>query len=709
MKKLIKSILFVLALISFGNTARAAFFPFPSGNSNDFYVSEISGDPTASLQSVLDRAGTMASSTGIKSNVYFKGQEYLTDELTLRYGTTMRCSGTIFKKRNDASGQVNASVLRTIRSTAGGQGTLGYYGLNDNQGIEGCAFSSNNKTLGQAIVKMWDVRNFVFNNVEIQHTPLGVQHALNICGRGVRGSNSRVVGGTQTVQDGFHINCGDNMTFTNLICEQSGDDCLALGRDIAGPSNLGEDEGINNITVSGILCNSYKGRCVTLYAGHDFIVSGYQNVRKITNVTITNAAGACGQIRSHCIAILDEMDYGQIYSYTINSGGTGYTSGTYLGQATTGGGCTTQPTADVIITGGVITSVKPANLGGGAFNVGDVCTSSPTLSLTGLGAGAGANVTGDMRVIDPSLINNISIQAKLTAGSTTAMHDGVQAYGGYFTSGNNVSLDIDMTFASTTSAHRPWTILCGNNYTVKWRQTGTTPHGGWIYPSQWGCTTKNWKWSDGQFQTFDGVSNPGEGIFYFRGGGNDSWSIKNNTFADLSTNAVAIAFNSTGATTSNLQIVGNTAYKATGASGTRFLHQQSCINCSDNLLLAQNDLSRIDTKINGATGFQDANTSYRVRDNFGIKSGPTCSQQTILAGATSTAAITTSTATGYTTSNTIAAGHITARWTGNPIYATTSPTVMILSTTTVAIGVQSPVTSNQPLVMCEDTSTKPIN
>lgn len=675
---------------------------------NDPYVVNvpaISGDATAVLQTYINTMSALGTSTGRISTIRVPTTEYSTDQLNMQPNVTLECNNTKFSKRNDAVGQVNASVLATTRYAVGGE----YYGQYDNITIKGgCHFYSNNKTLGQAIVKLWDVRNLWIDGAIFQHSPLGIQHALNVCGRGIRVTNSIVTGGTETVQDGFHVNCGDDIQFTNIKCDTSGDDCVAFGRDIAGPSNLGADEGISNVTVTNLVCNSVKGRCANPYAGHDFIDSGYANVRKVENVTVTNASGNCAQIRSSCLGVLEEQDYGQIFKYTITSGGTGYTSGTYFNQATTGGGCTTQPTADVTIAGGVITRVIPANLGVSGFGVGAGCTSSPTLSLTGLGAGTGANVTGNMSIVNTNLVNHYKFQGTLTQGTTTGTHDGVQSGGALFHTGNYIDIDVHMTFLNPATTTRPWTIYCGDNYNIKWTQTGTTPSGGWIYPSLWGCSPKNWKWHDSTFQSFDGITNPGEAVFYNRGGNTDNWSITDSTFADMSSSSVAIAFNPTGATSSNLKIIGNTMYKATGATGTRFLHGQGCINCIDNLVMIGNDLSRVDIPLNGATGFQDAVTSYRIRDNLGIKTGPTCGVQTILAGATSTSPFSTRTLTGYTTSGVLGAGHLRVQLLA-PIYATTSPSVSIVSTSTAVTGVQSPVSSNQSVMVCEDTSTKPIN
>jgi len=666
-----------------------------------FYVPTISGDATTVLQAYINRASAYATSTGNIATLKFPATSYSTDELVVQEDTVWDCNNTSFLKRNDASGGLNGSLIRTNRYSSGGS----YYGHNDNISFKGCTFSSNNKTLTQAIFRMLDVYNMQMEDLTFRHTPGGLQLATNICGRVIRGNNLRVVGGETTLQDGFHITCGDSMTFTNLVCDQSGDDCVALGRDIAGPSGVGEDEGISNVTINGLVCNSIKGRCVTFYAGHDFIDSGFLNVRKIKNVIVNGAVGKCGQIRSFCLGIIDEMDYGQIFSYTINSGGTGYTSGTYLSQATTGGGCTSQPLADVIITGGVITSVKPANLGGGTFSVGDGCTSGPTLSLTGLGAGVGANVTGDMVVIDPTVISNISFQGKLTAGTTTATHDGTQAYGMYVVTGDKVKIDVDMTFASTTENRRPWIIYCGNNYDVKWTQTGTTTYGGYISPTTWNCEADNWNWHDSLFQSFDGAANPGEGVFYFRSGTLNNWSVTNSKFNDLTGGAPAFAWNSA-ATTSSLSIINNKLYELTGAVNSRGLNQQSCVNCSEKLIMIGNDFSQIDIPINGATAFQNSNSSYLIRDNLGIKTNY-CQQPTIGAGATTTT-VTVGALTGLTSSTALGLGSIKV----NPItsiVATSTIGTRAVSTTTYDIIVPYPLPSTQTFMSCEDTSKKQQN
>lgn len=79
---------------------------------------------------------------------------------------------------------------------------------------------------------------------------------------------------------------------------------------------------------------------------------------------------------------------GGIATAAIGTAGSGYTNGTYTAQGFTGGGGTGAQ-ATVVVSGGAITSVTMTSYGSGY-------TSSPTLSLTGMGSGTGASVTGNV-------------------------------------------------------------------------------------------------------------------------------------------------------------------------------------------------------------------------------------------------------------------------------------------------------------------------
>jgi hypothetical protein len=83
------------------------------------------------------------------------------------------------------------------------------------------------------------------------------------------------------------------------------------------------------------------------------------------------------------VFLLSVLGWSQVYTTTLNSGGSGYTNAT---ASSTGGGCTTQPTYAVTTTAGAVATIVPSYMGTG-------CTSAPTITFAGGGSGASATAS----------------------------------------------------------------------------------------------------------------------------------------------------------------------------------------------------------------------------------------------------------------------------------------------------------------------------
>ncbi len=524
-------------------------------------------DPTAFLQGYIDRASTLAVSTGKRVTLKFPQVTWVTDQLRIKEEVIYECNKTVFKKRNDGNGMTNRSIIQTIRMNNGvqGQSPLNYYGNYDNITIRGCTFDSNGKIATPNLVQFADTRNLVFENNTIINNPRNASWSTSFCGRNMIIRNNKLYGGTYTRQDGIHVVCGDNILIEGGEIK-SGDDAIALGQEFKGMSFVGEDEGITNVTIRNVTVDSVMARCFNAYYGQDYIDVGGVNRRKIKGVKVTGLKGNCAQTHGIGISILDQQEPDMVFKYRIVNGGSRYNNGTFKNVPTTGGACTLQPAADVVVTNGVITSVKPANINN-EFSVGDGCQTAPTLVLTALGTGTGGSVVAVSQQPDNTRIQDISVEADINVSTVDGVHDGITPYGLSIDTGKNIDIDLDINFRSLKGNYRPFYISGCQDCTIKYRQTGQTVLGGSLDSVRFGGTIDNVTFRDGVFIGNNVAANQGNAPIYASRGTAGRVNIINNIFKDIETNGSGILIQG-GVKVAALNITGNTFTKKVGATNT---------------------------------------------------------------------------------------------------------------------------------------------
>ncbi len=524
-------------------------------------------DPTAFLQGYIDRASALAVSTGKRVTLNFPAVTWVTDQLRIKEEVIYNCNNTVFKKRNDGNGNVNRSIIQTIRMNNGvqGQSPLNYYGNYDNITIRGCTFDSNGKIATPNLVQFADTRNLLFENNTIINNERNASWSTSFCGRNMIIRNNTLYGGTYTRQDGIHVVCGDNILIEGGVVK-SGDDAIALGQEFKGMSFVGEDEGITNVTIRNITVDSVMARCFNAYYGQDFIDVGGVHRRTIKGVKVTGLKGNCAQTHGIGISLLDQQEPDMVFKYRIVSGGSRYNNGTFKNVPTIGGSCTLQPAADVVVTNGVITSVKPANISN-EFAVGDNCQTAPSLVLTPLGSGVGGSVVGILQTPDNTRIQDISIKADINVSTVSEKHDGITAYGLSIDTGKNIDVDLDINFKSLKGNYRPFYISGCEDCTIRYRQNGQTVLGGTLDSVRFGGTIDNVTFRDGTFIGNNVAANQGHAPIYVSRGNVGRLNIINNIFKDIETNGSGILVQG-GARVTALNITGNTFTKKVGATNT---------------------------------------------------------------------------------------------------------------------------------------------
>jgi len=134
-------------------------------------------------------------------------------------------------------------------------------------------------------------------------------------------------------------------------------------------------------------------------------------------------------------------EYGSVGSVSINTSGSGYTTGTHTGVSIVGGQIGSGATATVVVTGGAVTSVT-VTAGGSNYLLGDTFT----LSGGGIGAGTGfQGAIGALSAVTANLWTAFLSNAVTTSGLQTLVFDNnisvsggvVMLYPYLFVYGNN--------------------------------------------------------------------------------------------------------------------------------------------------------------------------------------------------------------------------------------------------------------------------------
>lgn len=688
---------------------------------------------TASIQAAIDAASAAYNTnTGARVTLVFQPGSIHVNQLTLMPNVIYKAAGEVtIWRATDYSG-LDRGILATrrvdgvdIHYSAGSVNAFkawknspadysnpdNWYGLSSNIRFSGPGkflFKVGDKVLNQPPLYLNEVDNFFVEPgaIEVWHGTNTLQWGIVIGGRNVFWQNPIVRNGTLTGQDGLHIINGRKQVYIGGILE-AGDDAICIGRAVNGVSNVGPDEACEDIALLGQVCDSERGRAFAPLAGYNFLDVPFSEGRRVRRVSVLGISGHCAKSRSSGFYFGDYQQRQKIYHYTVDSPGSLYPNGYSKCPVIGGGGAGAE--CVIYVSGGQILGAWPSYNSGVSWNNGTGYSSNGTVDLSGLSSGSGGVVTAVYQPYDNSLVENIFVQGEIKIGS--ASHDGTEPYGINIEGCRNITMDVGILAVqnSGTPAHRPMSMLSGENLRIRLRTSGAWNKSGVINSAAWaGSVIDRIYIENGSYL---GTIDSSSAVFKLTGN-IGSVTFQNNTFNEIRNNCFGIySFDrETGSSPytyiTNLAVLRNTfvSYSASPSGTYGFVLSNNTNTASvGTLLLSGNDFSRITSHTSGATLRSDVE-HWRIMDNTGFV---TRNRQTatIASGAT-TAVVTIGTATGFPDTTDEGIACINAVPVGNWGSATKwwiTPT----SATTYTINVDSaPGGSGLKFALNEDTSLK---
>lgn len=634
------------------------------------------GVKTKSIQDAINQASSdYNTNTGARVTLVFQPGSIHIDQLTLMPNVIYKAAGEITLYRaTDYSATTNRGILATRRvdgidlhyqtnvnsfknwktNTVDYSDPDNWYGLSDNIRFAGPGkfiIKYEDKRILQPPVYLNEVRNFFVESgaIEVWHgTTNNDQWGIAIGGRNIYWDYPIVLNGYGRGHDGVHVLNGRNMIFTGGYI-QSGDDSVAIGRLCNGVSNIGPDEPIEDVTFLGPIVESQRGRGFFVQVGLDNMNVPWTEGNKVRRITCVGMSGKAGIYRQAGVYIGDFAQRDKIYSYSVASGGTGYTNGYFVCPVTGGGGSGAE--CVVWVSGGSIQGAWPKYVTGSTWVVGSGYSTNGTVDLSGLaGSPGGGSVIAKFQPYQNDLLEDIYLQGNLEIGSTT--HDTTQPYGLMLEGCRRVNIDMNIFATQSTAApqHRPVSILSAEDCTITLRLSGAWNKSGLINPGQWlGSVVDRVRFNNGSYV---GTLESGSAVFKLTGNmGNIEFN--NNTFNNITNNGRGIytfdseTTNSPYTYITNLTIRGNvfsTVLPAPASSYGFMLINTTNTSAIGTLVMTGNDFSRI-SSFPSVTDLNSDVDHWFIRDNIGYK---TRNRQTatIAAGSTSQV-VTIGTATGF--------------------------------------------------------------
>jgi hypothetical protein len=184
--------------------------------------------------------------------------------------------------------------------------------------------------------------------------------------------------------------------------------------------------------------------------------AGFSNSEGGSNTFLGTYAGYSNDVGSNNVAIGSQAGYYLTtgISVTLRSGGSGYVNGTYYNvqlSFKSGPGGSIYPRADVVVSGGVVTSVTLKNKGRGFYSLATVLTIANTL-LGGTGSGVTLTIASRINAQNNIAIGTNSMYGESTVGITGSNNTAVGYYsaGGITTGYSNTALGYLAGYSITT-------------------------------------------------------------------------------------------------------------------------------------------------------------------------------------------------------------------------------------------------------------------
>jgi hypothetical protein len=253
----------------------------------------------AYLQGIIDAASAAYDPLLGRVRIAFPTAVWNITRLRWRGNVWYDFGGAIFTQ-DAVLGNPNAAMIDCVRTIVTGST---YYGNHRNIKITGGTFVSNGAAAGSNVVQMFEFEDFEVIDFTVQHTTGRNNWAWAVAGRRGTIINPRVLGGVEVYQDGLHIFRGDNIAVTGGYIE-AGDDCCVCGADYTDVSQADDDEGITNVTFTGVAVRSERGFGCSIYYGQDTYGFAGTYRRKIRNVQMIGIVGKAGQARNGGVRII---------------------------------------------------------------------------------------------------------------------------------------------------------------------------------------------------------------------------------------------------------------------------------------------------------------------------------------------------------------------------------------------------------------------
>ncbi|MBL9173130.1 MAG: putative Ig domain-containing protein, partial [Verrucomicrobiales bacterium] len=519
-------------------------------------------NPTTHFQKYIDAASFAYSATLGRVRLDFPAGHYTCDELIWR-GKVIYNSDYEWhcKKRNNPSGTLNRSVMRTERVTGMTVDPVdgaflswvaspvdysnpdNWYGLSDDVWITGKGrflFDQNGKDCSLPLCRLMEVRRWIIDKgcFEVYHNSQATNvnnWGIYLTGRDVTWYAPTVRGGQYIYQDGIHICAGRNITVVGGYFE-SGDDAVAIETEAAGGSTSAPDEAAENITLSGFTVKSNRARAISINGGVNQINVPYVNGLRVRDITITNFSGTCGEFRQGGLFVGSYQTPDGIWDYSISNAGSGYTDGYYVLDVTgTGGGSGAK--CHLKVSGGRIVRAVIAKVAG-TFMVGSGYKQNQTVVLSGLGNGTGGAVAGRVFGVPNDLIQRVTLD-NFTLATGGISHDGTEPYVLHLRGASDVFIRgaIGITQNATNPVHRPFYILGCSNVVLTLAMS-ETQRGGSINTKTFPNCVVDQLYFRGC--SFGPMRTPGNGVIKINGSGARHVYVQNSVFTAIPNGTSAI-------------------------------------------------------------------------------------------------------------------------------------------------------------------------
>lgn len=445
-------------------------------------------DPTEFIQGYIDKASAQYSESEGRVRLVFPPITWSHRELILKPNVIYQAVGeTIFTPRFDSPpGMADRSLWRTQRVdgirvdpvTGGFDGWLlpnpeDWYGLSRNMAFVGPGrfiLDVRTKRRTQSALQLNEVENLYVEHgaIEVRHGPNAVHWAIRMGGRNIYWEHPIIRNGLLTGQDGVHVTHGHGILIRGGDI-QSGDDCFAFGQEYAGGSNVGPDEPLSDVYVTGATCDSRRARAIICYSGLNYIGVTHRNAQRVRRVLAEGLTGQVAKDRQCALWMGYYPLRDAIWKYEITRPGRGYRDGYYTNLPVIGGGgagarCSIR-VEDSRVSHAWIYNDRTASPP--TFRVGNRYVADGLVDLSSLPDGSGAEVVAKYTPVPNDRVEDVEVTFNGQMGGPA--HDGESAFGVALEGCRRVGIHAELSVIEneTKPEHHPFLITAADDCRIQ--------------------------------------------------------------------------------------------------------------------------------------------------------------------------------------------------------------------------------------------------